>query len=68
VAVERGERPCGRAYRFIRAGKTVGICGQGPSDQPDLASWLVKQGIQSASLNPDAVLSTWLALSGDQAV
>ncbi|WP_440941206.1 phosphoenolpyruvate synthase, partial [Immundisolibacter sp.] len=47
-----------------RAGKYVGICGQGPSDHPDLAQWLVEQGIESVSLNPDTVVSTWLALSG----
>ncbi|MDE3011805.1 MAG: phosphoenolpyruvate synthase [Pseudomonadota bacterium] len=46
------------------AGKYVGICGQGPSDHPDLAQWLVEEGIESISLNPDSVLSTWLALAG----
>jgi pyruvate,water dikinase len=46
-----------------RAGKYVGICGQGPSDHPDLAQWLVDEGIDSLSLNPDSVLSTWLALA-----
>ncbi len=51
----------------LRAGKYVGICGQGPSDHPDLAVWLVEQGIESVSLNPDTVVSTWLALSGDKA-
>ena len=50
-----------------RAGKYVGICGQGPSDHPDLAAWLVEQGIESVSLNPDTVVSTWLALAGDKA-
>jgi pyruvate,water dikinase len=44
-------------------GKYVGICGQGPSDHPDLARWLMEQGIESLSLNPDTVISTWLALS-----
>ena len=44
-------------------GKYVGICGQGPSDHPDLARWLVEQGIESMSLNPDTVVSTWLALA-----
>jgi len=44
-------------------GKYVGICGQGPSDHPDLAEWLVGQGIESMSLNPDTVVDTWLALS-----
>jgi pyruvate,water dikinase len=45
-------------------GKYVGICGQGPSDHPDLAQWLVEQGIESMSLNPDTVVETWLALAG----
>ena len=45
-------------------GKYVGICGQGPSDHPDLAQWLVEQGIESVSLNPDTVVETWLALAG----
>jgi pyruvate,water dikinase len=45
-------------------GKYVGICGQGPSDHPDFARWLMEQGIESMSLNPDTVVSTWLALSG----
>ncbi len=44
-------------------GKYVGICGQGPSDHPDLAQWLVGQGIESMSLNPDTVVETWLALA-----
>ncbi|MCW2808082.1 MAG: phosphoenolpyruvate synthase [Marmoricola sp.] len=44
------------------AGKYVGICGQGPSDYPDLAEWLLKQGIESMSLNPDTVVDTWLSL------
>ena len=44
-------------------GKYVGICGQGPSDHPDLAEWLVEQGIESMSLNPDTVVETWLRLS-----
>ncbi|MDB4040932.1 phosphoenolpyruvate synthase, partial [Methylophilaceae bacterium] len=43
--------------------KYVGICGQGPSDHPDFADWLVKQGISSLSLNPDTVISTWKQLS-----
>ncbi len=47
-----------------RAGKYVGICGQGPSDHPDLAMWLVEQGIESMSLNPDTVVETWLFLAG----
>ncbi|GAA4071580.1 phosphoenolpyruvate synthase [Microbacterium laevaniformans] len=45
------------------AGKYVGICGQGPSDHPDLAEWLVAEGIESVSLNPDTVVETWLRLS-----
>ena len=48
-----------------KQGKYVGICGQGPSDHPDFARWLMEQGIGSLSLNPDTVVSTWLALSGD---
>jgi len=43
--------------------KYVGICGQGPSDHPDFARWLVEQGIDSISLNPDTVLETWLFLA-----
>ncbi len=46
-----------------RAGKYVGICGQGPSDHPDLAQWLVEQRIESMSLNPDTIVATWLALA-----
>ena len=46
-----------------RAGKYVGICGQGPSDYPDFADWLVEQGIDSLSLNPDSVLGTWMYLA-----
>jgi pyruvate, water dikinase len=45
-----------------RRGKYVGICGQGPSDHPDLADWLLEQGIESMSLNPDTVIETWLRL------
>ncbi len=44
-------------------GKYVGICGQGPSDHPDLAEWLMQQGIESVSLNPDTVVDTWLRLA-----
>jgi pyruvate,water dikinase len=43
-------------------GKYVGICGQGPSDHPDLALWLLEQGIDTISLNPDTVLETWISL------
>jgi len=45
-----------------RQGKYIGICGQGPSDHPDLAEWLVEQGIGSISLNPDTVVATWQRL------
>ncbi|MEW8301812.1 MAG: phosphoenolpyruvate synthase [Candidatus Thiodiazotropha sp.] len=48
------------------AGKYVGICGQGPSDYPDLAEWLVEQGIKSMSLNPDTVIDTWRLLAGQE--
>jgi pyruvate,water dikinase len=44
-------------------GKYVGICGQGPSDHPDFAEWLLEKGISSISLNPDAVTDTWLRLA-----
>ncbi len=47
-----------------RSGKYIGICGQGPSDHPDLARWLMDQGIASISLNPDSVVETWLFLAG----
>jgi pyruvate,water dikinase len=47
-----------------KSGKYIGICGQGPSDHPDLARWLVEQGIESMSLNPDTVVETWLFLAG----
>jgi pyruvate,water dikinase len=46
-------------------GKYVGICGQGPSDHPDLARWLLDQGIESISLNPDTVVETWMFLAGE---
>jgi pyruvate,water dikinase len=46
-----------------RKGKYIGICGQGPSDHPDLAEWLMDQGIESVSLNPDTVVDTWLRLA-----
>jgi pyruvate,water dikinase len=45
-----------------KADKYVGICGQGPSDHPDLAQWLVQQGISAISLTPDTVVETWLYL------
>ena len=48
-------------------GKYVGICGQGPSDHPDLAQWLLDEGIESVSLNPDTVVDTWLLLAKSKA-
>lgn len=52
------------AIQTARAkGKYIGICGQGPSDHPDLAQWLMEQGIESVSLNPDTVVDTWLKLA-----
>jgi len=59
-AVEAMLRMAIRACR--KAGKYVGICGQGPSDHPDLARWLLAEGIESMSLNPDTVVATWLEL------
>jgi len=47
----------------LAKGKYVGICGQGPSDHPDFAEWLMKQGIESISLNPDSVIDTWQKLA-----
>ncbi len=56
------------AIKACRArGKYIGICGQGPSDHPDLAQWLMEQGIESVSLNPDTVVDTWLMLAGNKA-
>jgi pyruvate, water dikinase len=49
-----------------KQGKYIGICGQGPSDHPDFARWLVEQGIESLSLNPDTVVETWLFLANPQ--
>jgi pyruvate,water dikinase len=46
-----------------KVGKYVGICGQGPSDYPDFARWLLKEGIDSVSLNPDSVVETWLFMA-----
>ena len=46
-----------------KADKYIGICGQGPSDHPDLARWLMEQGIESVSLNPDSVMDTWFFLA-----
>jgi pyruvate, water dikinase len=50
-----------------KAGKYVGICGQGPSDHPDFAKWLMNEGIESLSLNPDSVVETWLYLAREAA-
>ncbi len=50
-----------------KAGKYIGICGQGPSDHPDLAKWLMEIGIDSVSLNPDSVLDTWFYLAENHA-
>jgi pyruvate,water dikinase len=50
-----------------KQGKYIGICGQGPSDHPDLARWLLDEGIESMSLNPDTVVETWLFLAGQKA-
>jgi len=56
------------AIKTARAkGKYIGICGQGPSDHPDLAEWLMEQGIESVSLNPDTVVDTWLRLAKKKA-
>ncbi|MDQ2695502.1 MAG: phosphoenolpyruvate synthase [Pseudomonadota bacterium] len=49
-----------------RRGKYIGICGQGPSDHPDLARWLMDEGIGSVSLNPDTVVETWLYLADER--
>jgi pyruvate,water dikinase len=46
--------------------KYIGICGQGPSDHPDFARWLLDQGIESMSLNPDTVVETWMFLAGEE--
>jgi pyruvate,water dikinase len=50
----------------LAKGKYIGICGQGPSDHPDFAEWLMKEGIKSISLNPDSVVDTWMKLAGKQ--
>jgi pyruvate,water dikinase len=56
----------GMAIRACKKhGKYIGICGQGPSDHPELARWLVGEGIDSLSLNPDTVVETWMFLAGD---
>ncbi|MCC6608899.1 MAG: phosphoenolpyruvate synthase [Burkholderiales bacterium] len=60
AAVESLLKAAIRACR--KQGKYVGICGQGPSDHPDLAQWLMEEGIESMSLNPDTVVDTWISL------
>ncbi len=56
--VEKAIKAC------LAEGKYIGICGQGPSDHPDFAQWLAKEGISSISLNPDSVIATWQQLAG----
>ncbi len=51
-----------------KLGKYIGICGQGPSDYPDFAQWLLKQNIDTISLNPDTAISTWLSLAETETV
>ena len=67
---ERDEAVQAMLAMTIRAclakGKYVGICGQGPSDHPDLARWLLDEGIESMSLNPDTVVETWMFLAGEK--
>jgi pyruvate,water dikinase len=67
---ERDEAVKAMLAMTIRAclakGKYVGICGQGPSDHPDLARWLLDEGIESMSLNPDTVVETWMFLAGEK--
>lgn len=64
---ERNEAVKAMLHMSIQAcrklGKYVGICGQGPSDHPDFAKWLVEEGIETVSLNPDTVVETWLYLA-----
>ena len=55
--LENAIRACKKANKYI------GICGQGPSDHPDFAKWLMEHGIDSVSLNPDSVLDTWFFLA-----
>ena len=68
---ERDEAVRAMLAMAIRAcrkqGKYIGICGQGPSDHPDLARWLLDEGIESLSLNPDTVVETWMYLAGQKA-
>jgi pyruvate, water dikinase len=47
----------------LEQGKYIGICGQGPPDKPEFAAWLMDQGIESMSLNPDSVIDTWQRLA-----
>jgi pyruvate,water dikinase len=51
-----------------KEGKYIGICGQGPSDHPDFARWLMEQGIDTVSLNPDSVMETWLYLAEENSL
>src|SRR6266850_436360 len=61
---EAVKRLIAMAIRACRSkGKYIGICGQGPSDHPDFARWLLEQGIESMSLNPDSVVETWMFLA-----
>lgn len=63
VRVPGGSATTAQAYRdFLAADGLAGICGQGPSDHPDFAEWLVDQGIGSISLNPDSIVETWMRL------
>jgi pyruvate,water dikinase len=59
--IERSIEAC------LKQNKYVGICGQGPSDHPDFARWLVAKGITSISLNPDSVVATWEMLGKKEA-
>jgi pyruvate,water dikinase len=67
---ERNEAVKLLLHRAIEAckkdGKYIGICGQGPSDYPDFAKWLLDEGIDSISLNPDTVVETWMFLAGQK--
>ena len=51
-------------HACLEAHKYIGICGQGPSDHPDFARWLLDEGIESISLNPDSIIETWMYLAG----
>jgi pyruvate,water dikinase len=70
LAIDFDERDPAVEFLIARAietclakGKYIGICGQGPSDHPDFAQWLMKKGIKSISLNPDSVIDTWNLLA-----